>query len=252
MTHALQAPALVFWLPLDEAARRFEADRAALVAAVRAGELEVRAKVIGGEVVASVSSADLAARFGPPRAVPRDPTPDASEERVSTRTAPGPVALPAVPEPAPVVGPTPAELDALHGRLVAAEDRARVLELDRARLEGRLETADRVERGLQRYADKLETRLDETVERYEERLAGAERMRLELARVVGRMEEELLRLEARLERYEGDGGPALLAAGTDVSDTSEGDDREDGRGPAATGRRRRERAPKKRRWFRRG
>ncbi|MDF1798709.1 MAG: hypothetical protein P1V81_06000 [Planctomycetota bacterium] len=216
MARTIERPAgLVYWLPIAEATRRFDCGREAVTAAVRAGDLEVRAKVIGGEVVASVSSRDLTALFGEPLGAP---------------TPAEPVAAPA-PEP---------ELERLHGQLVAAEDRARVLELDHARLEGRLETADRVERGLQRYADKLETRLDETREQYEARLLEAEHLRLNLARVVGRMETELARLQAKVEHYEQD-APRLLAAG------------EDAEGTASSSRPRRERAPKKkRRWFGRG
>ena len=220
---------LVFWLPLEEARRRFGLERDQLTAAVGRGELSMRAKVVGGEVRATVSSSDLIRLFGPPVAAEELPAAPPVERRKPTaRTAP-------TPEP-----PAPAELDELHGRLVAAEDRARVLELDRARLEGQLEASSRIERGLQRYADKLETRLDETRADYEERLAGAERLRLELARVVGRMEGEMLRLQSKLERYEGANGPALLGEGDAPEDAA----------PARA--RRRERPAKKRRWFRRG
>ena len=236
MAGTLERPkGMVYWLPVAEAARRFGCGREAVTAGVRAGRLEVRAKVIGGEVQASVSSRDLTALFGEPLAVPVEEV-----ARVAT-SAPAEVPTPVV--QAVEVGPPASEreLERLHGKLVAAEDRARVLELDHARLEGRLETADRVERGLQRYADKLETRLDETREQYEARLLDAEHLRLNLARVVGRMETELARLQAKVEHYEAD-APALLAAGEDVDDAGDG---------AMPGRSRRERTPKKRRWFRR-
>lgn len=191
MSTATRAPGLVYWLPLDEAARRFAVSREDLTAAARSGDLDVRAKVIGGEVVASVSSRELTTRYGPPRT--------ASIVPLERREVP----------PAP---DTETELQKVHGRLVAAEDRARVLELDRARLEGRLETADRLERGLQRYTDRLEERLDETRERYEAQLAKAETVRLQLARVVGRMEVEMGRMQQRIDELEGEKLTALPAA----------------------------------------
>lgn len=153
-------PRLVFWLPPAEAARRFGVTRDELTRRVRSGEVTMRAKVAGGELVATLCSTDLIAVFGAP-----------SEG--------------AAREPEPKVGG--ADLDALHGELVAEREAVRLLELDRARLEGQLETAGRVERGLQRYADKLEDRLEE-----------AEVLRLNLARAVGQLEAEAARLRDQL------------------------------------------------------
>lgn len=182
---------LVFWLPIDEATRRFAVSREELAVAVRRGELDVRAKVIGGEVVASVSSAELSAKYGAPRTTSLVPL-----EREE---------VPPAPEDTQ-------RLEELHGRVVEAEDRARVLALDRARLEGRLETADRMERGLQRYADRLEQRLEDTSQAYERRLVEAEHVRLQLARVVGRMESEMGRMQLRLDELEGERAKLLAAA----------------------------------------
>mgnify|MGYP000727985838 CR=1 FL=1 len=230
MTFGLQTPrdarlapsGLVFWPPLEEARRRFGLEREQLTEAVGRGELSMRAKVVGGAVRATVSSRDLVRLFGQPL-----------ERAASTeRDRPEPESPSTPPQ-----HDRSAELDELHGRLVAAEDLARVLELDRARLEGRLETADRIERGLQRYADKLEDRLETTRVDYEGRLAEAESLRLNLARVVGRMETELLRLQAKVEAYEAGDGPALLGEGGGIREAAP---------------RRRERPAKKRRWFRRG
>ena len=163
MSPANQAPSklrLVFWLPPDEAARRFGVTREELTASVRSGAVTMRAKVAGGELVATLCSTDLIAVFGEPASGPA-------------------VARPAV---------TEAELERLHGELVAEREAVRLLELDRARLEGQLDTASRVERGLQRYADRLEGKLDE-----------AEVLRLNLARAVGQLEAEAQRLRAQLE-----------------------------------------------------
>ncbi|MEM9800410.1 MAG: hypothetical protein AAGA20_08790 [Planctomycetota bacterium] len=179
MSSALSTtPGLVFWLPLDEAARRFDVDRDELIAAVRRGELDVRAKIVGGDVVASVCSTDLALRYGPPRDVPAAAPADEIEHDV-------------------------------RGRLVAAEDRARVLELDGARLAGQLSVAERLERGLQRYADRLEERGDREREAFEQRLAEAELVRLQLARVVGQLEAEVARLQAQIGAAE---SPPQIAA----------------------------------------
>jgi len=156
-------PRLVFWLPPEEAAKRFGVTRDELTRRVRSGEVTMRAKVAGGELVATLCSTDLIAVFGAPRT------------NVGSVRALEPKA-------------SAAELDALHGELVAEREAVRLLELDRARLEGRLETAGRVERGLQRYADKLEGRLEE-----------AEALRLHLARAVGQLEAEAQRLRGQLE-----------------------------------------------------
>ena len=191
MSTATRSTGLVYWLPLEEAVRRFAVSREELTAAARSGELDVRAKVIGGEVVASVSSRDLTARYGPPSAAPGAP--------------------PKRPE-APAAPETEAELARVHGQLVAAQDRARILDLDRARLQGALQAAERIERGLQRYADRLEDRIEDTRDRYEQRLQQAEVVRLQLARVVGRMETEMGRMQQRLDELETERLAALPAA----------------------------------------
>ena len=67
MSTGTRSAELVYWLPLEEATRRFAVSREELTTAARNGDLDVRAKVIGGDVVASVSSRDLTARYGPPR-----------------------------------------------------------------------------------------------------------------------------------------------------------------------------------------
>lgn len=169
-------PRLVFWLPPEEAARRFGVPREELTGRVRAGELQMRAKVAGGELVATLCSTDLLALYGEPQIGVTQPV--AGETRAR---------------------PSSDELNRLHGELVEQRDHVRVLELDRARLEGQLETSGRIERGLQRYADKLE-----------DRLADAEVLRLNLARAVGQLEAEAARLRARLELAEPAGGPARL------------------------------------------
>lgn len=191
MSTATRSTGLVYWLPLEEAVRRFAVSREELTAAARSGELDVRAKVIGGEVVASVSSRDLTARYGPPSTDPGAP--------------------PKRPE-APAEPETEAELARVHGQLVAAQDRARILDLDRARLQGALQAAERIERGLQRYADRLEDRIEDTRDRYEQRLQQAELVRLQLARVVGRMETEMGRMQQRIDELETERLAALPAA----------------------------------------
>ena len=164
-------PRLVFWLPPEEAARRFGVTRAELTRSVRAGQVTMRARVAGGELVATLCSTDLIALYGEPQAVPNPGT----------------------------AAPDPDELERVHGALVEERDLVRTLELDRARLEGQLEASGRIERGLQRYADKLE-----------ERLADAESLRLNLARAVGQLEAEAVRLRARLELAKPPSGPPRL------------------------------------------
>ncbi|MEM1449040.1 MAG: hypothetical protein AAF957_20930 [Planctomycetota bacterium] len=159
-TSASTAPGLVYWLPLDEAVLRFDVDRKELTAAVRRGDIDVRAKVVGGDVVASVCSTELTSRYGPPRSAPLE---------------------------APTSTPAPAPED-------LAEERR-----ERERLEGQLAASERLERGLQRYADRLEERSDREREAYEEKLAQAELMRLQLARVVGRLEAEVTRLQSEID-----------------------------------------------------
>ncbi len=191
MSTATRSHGLVYWLPLEEAVRRFAVSREELTAAARSGDLDVRAKVIGGDVVASVSSRDLTARYGPPSA--------------DVAAPPKRPEVPAAPE-------TEAELARVHGQLVAARDRARILDLDRARLQGALQAAERIERGLQRYADRLEDRIEDTRDRYEQRLQQAEVTRLQLARVVGRMETEMGRMQQRIDELETERLAALPAA----------------------------------------
>ena len=74
------------------------------------------------------------------------------------------------------------------GFLIAERERNRRLELELARLQGRLEASERVERAAQRYADRLEERLDDSRKR--ESL---------LARAVGYLEGQCDELSAKLE-----------------------------------------------------
>lgn len=82
-------PGLVYWLPLDEAALRFDVDRKELTAAARRGDLDVRAKVVGGDVVASVCSTELTERYGSPRSTPPEAVEPAleREDREAERLA---------------------------------------------------------------------------------------------------------------------------------------------------------------------
>lgn len=217
---------LVFWLPPEEAARIFGVERAELTRRVRAGQVQMRAKVAGGELLATLCSTDLVRCFGEPSAEKAREAAAAAAKLDAPRFANNPFGKPAdsnrpyslgrVPEVQPKVEAPPepatpsepqaparlteAEDEERHGRLVAAEERVRVLELYNARLEGRLENADRIERGLQRYADKLEVKLEE-----------AETLRLNLARAVGQLEAEVARLQGRLEVAEAD-RPRLIEA----------------------------------------
>ncbi|MEM9379036.1 MAG: hypothetical protein AAGB93_03725 [Planctomycetota bacterium] len=119
-------PGLVYWLPLDEAALRFDVDRKELTAAARRGDLDVRAKVVAGDIVASVCSTELTARYGPPRSTP-----------------------PEVPRPALERGDPEAER--LAGRLEVSE-----------RLERGLQRyADRLEQRYDQQRDAYEDRLAE-------------------------------------------------------------------------------------------
>lgn len=175
---------LVFWLPPEEAARRFGVTTDELTRRVRKGEITMRAKVAGGAMLATLCSTDLMRLFGAPKALGGTPNGLGGPPRAS--------------EPPPAE--TEAQLVERHGALVEAEERARTLELHNARLEGRLETAERIERGLQRYADKLEVKLE-----------AAETLRLNLARAVGQLEAEMQRLQARLEIAESE-SPRLIEA----------------------------------------
>ena len=170
----------MFWLPPEEAARRFGVTTDELTRRVRKGEITMRAKVAGGAMLATLCSTDLMRLFGAPKAL------GAAHAASATSAMP------------PVV--SEAQLAERHGALVEAEERAHVLELHNARLEGRLETAERIERGLQRYADKLEVKLE-----------AAETLRLNLARAVGQLEAEMQRLQARVELAESE-SPRLIEA----------------------------------------
>lgn len=178
---------LVFWLPPEEAIRHFGIAREELTVRVRTGEITMRAKVAGGRLQATLCSTDLIHLYGEPQ----------SAEARAPETEPEVVLEPVKaqdPEPAESqaqvvdAGASHVELDQALGELVVERDRVRVLELDYARLEGRLETAGQVERGLQRYADKLEGKLED-----------AEQLRLNLARAMGQLEAEAHRLRSRLE-----------------------------------------------------
>lgn len=182
---------LVFWLPPEEAARRFGVTTDELTRRVRKGEITMRAKVAGGAMLATLCSTDLMRLFGAPKAL--GGTPNGLGGAPNGLGGP-----PRASEPPPAE--TEAQLVERHGALVEAEERARMLELHNARLEGRLETAERIERGLQRYADKLEVKLE-----------AAETLRLNLARAVGQLEAEMQRLQARLEIAESE-SPRLIEA----------------------------------------
>jgi hypothetical protein len=177
---------LVFWLPPEEAALRFGVSVDELVTATKRGELQVRAKVAGGELVATLCSTDLIERYGAP---------------VRGKLA------------APVAPADKAELESLRAELANREEHIGHVELKNARLAGRLEAADRVERSLQRYADKVEQRVEDVSVTYEARLQEAEKVRLNMARVIGRMETEMLALQQRVERERvSPQSPALKAA----------------------------------------
>ncbi|MFT5286726.1 MAG: hypothetical protein ACI8TQ_002898 [Planctomycetota bacterium] len=63
-----------------------------------------------------------------------------------------------------------------------------------ARLEGELETSERVERALQRYTDRLEERSQARIAQLEEGLAIARQREMTLARALGRVEGQVARL----------------------------------------------------------
>lgn len=181
-----RSAALVFWLPPEEAALRFGVSVDELVTATKRGELQVRAKVAGGDLVATLCSTELIERYGAP---------------VRGKLA------------APVAPADKAELESLRAELANREERIGHVELKNARLAGQLEAADRVERSLQRYADKVEQRVEDVSVTYEARLQEAEKVRLNMARVIGRMETEMLALQQRVERESASPkAPALKAA----------------------------------------
>jgi len=68
-----------------------------------------------------------------------------------------------------------------------------------ARLEGELETSERVERSLQRYTDRLEDRMAKRVGELENALAISRQRELTLARALGRIEGQYTRLSAQVE-----------------------------------------------------
>ena len=107
----------MFWLPPEEAALRFGVSVDELVTATKRGELQVRAKVAGGELVATLCSTDLIERYGAP---------------VRGKLA------------APVAPADKAELESLRAELANREEHIGHVELKNARLAGRLEAADRV------------------------------------------------------------------------------------------------------------
>lgn len=84
------APAgLVYWLPPEEVTRLFGVSEVELTRRVKAGEIQMRAKLAGGELVATLCSTDLMRCFGAPDRALRDvakPVPAA---------APNPFARPA-------------------------------------------------------------------------------------------------------------------------------------------------------------
>lgn len=178
--------ALVFWLPPEEAALRFGVDASELVAATRRGELQVRAKVAGGELVATLCSTELIAKYGAPALGKLEqPLSSADRERV---------------------GELRKELEDSESRILDGK-------LENARLSGQLEVADRVERSLLRYAERADKRLEDVSVTYEAKLQDAERMRLQMARAFGRMESELLKLQAAAGAGDGPGRPLALGTG---------------------------------------
>ena len=146
---AVPATQPVYWIPLDEALRHFHAERADIVAAVKRGELSSKRIVCGDELEVALSSAELAVRW-------------------SRRSAPLPRPLRAQVPPPIAVDPRVTQLE----ERLAAEREAR------ARAEGELASADRVERAVQRYADRLEGELERT-----------RKQMLSLARALGRAEQ---------------------------------------------------------------
>lgn len=190
-TAASSAPAgpeaaLVFWLPPEEAALRFGVAASELVAATRRGELKVRAKVAGGELVATLCSTELIAKYGAPvLGKLEQPLTSADRERV----------------------------EKLSKELEDSESRTMEAKLESARLSGQLEVADRVERSLLRYAERVDKRLEDVSVTYEAKLQDAERMRLQMARTLGRMEAELLKLQAGASGAEVPARPLALGAG---------------------------------------
>ena len=60
-----------------------------------------------------------------------------------------------------------------------------------ANLEGRLESSERVERSLQKYADKLEVRGEKSLAKLEQQLADARKREMSLARALGQAEARL-------------------------------------------------------------
>ena len=173
---------LVFWLPPEEAALRFGVTVDELVTATKRGQLRVQAKVAGGELVATLCSTELIARYGEPRRGKLDQPLGAHHD---------------------------AELAQLRGELQQREAQLGEVELKNAHMQGELKAADRVERSLQRYADRVEQRLEDVSVTYEARLAEGDRLRLNMARTMGRMESELLKLQEQVAATE----TATLALG---------------------------------------
>jgi chromosome segregation ATPase len=94
------------------------------------------------------------------------------------------------------------ELQELHRRQgeVRREAREETHQLRErvARLEGELESSERVERSLNRYADRLEERYAARVGELQQALALARRREMTLARALGRAEGQVARLEERV------------------------------------------------------
>ena len=134
---------LVYWISLAEAERRFEATHEQLVTAVRGGRLHTRRILVDSDLVVAASSRELDEVFG---------------RRVAKR------------EQAPRTEVALADV-ALRVELEAER-------VQRARLEGELATANKIERSLQRYADRLEVELDQ-----------ARKQAMTLARALGRAEQ---------------------------------------------------------------
>ncbi|MFT6040004.1 MAG: hypothetical protein ACJAZ8_001798 [Planctomycetota bacterium] len=175
---------LVFWLPPAEAALRFGVSVDELVTATKRGHLSVQAKVAGGELVATLCSTDLIARYGEPRRGKLEQPLGVAHD---------------------------AELEQLRGELKQRDVQLGEAELMRAHMQGELKAADRVERSLQRYADRVEQRLDDVSVTYEARLAEGDRLRLNMARTIGRMETELLKLQEQVAATES--APLALGEG---------------------------------------
>ena len=163
---------MVFWLPPEEAALRFGVSVDELITATRSGELQVQAKVAGGQLLATLCSTELIERYGEPR-----------RGRIEQPLGPG----------------DQEELAALRSEVEHKGNSLREAEHKNVRMQAELDAADRVERSLQRYADRVDQRLDDVTVTYEAKLQSAEVLRLNMARTIGRMETEMLRLQDQVQ-----------------------------------------------------